>query len=97
MLTNARVRTQYAMVGQVSKPENRGRDQGVLNIFIVLGQLVIAFTVGPFDNLFDGSNTPGFMLGAGAAAVSAILCIILVKAERPSAEEGIPLMAGGGH
>jgi len=53
------------MVGQNSKPENRGRDQGVLNIFIVLGQLVIAFSVGPFDNLFGGTDVAGVCIFIG--------------------------------
>jgi hypothetical protein len=79
----------------VSLPENRGRDQGILNIFIVSGQLLIAFTVGPFDNAFGGSDTPGFMLGAGAGALAAVLAVVLIQADRP-AEEGIPLL-GGGH
>jgi hypothetical protein len=87
---------QYALIGQISKPENRGRDQGVLNIFIVTGQLVIAFSVGPIDSAFGGSNTPGFMIGAGAGLLAGVLAALVLRADKPS-EEGIPLLASGGH
>ena len=66
-------------------------------IFIVTGQLIIALSVGPFDNLFGGSDTPGFMLGAGAGLLAGVLGAILLRMQKPDGAEGIPLLGGGGH
>lgn len=77
-----------------SKEGHSGRDQGILNMSIVIGQLLTSFTVGEWDALFGGGDVPGFLLGACIALVAAILCVVLLPRTGTTAT---PVALAGGH
>ncbi|KAJ8773614.1 hypothetical protein K2173_005860 [Erythroxylum novogranatense] len=56
----------------------QGLSLGVLNLSIVVPQMVVSFASGPWDALFGGGNLPAFVVGAIAAAISAILAITML-------------------
>ncbi|TKY46148.1 Sucrose transport protein SUC5 [Spatholobus suberectus] len=64
----------------------QGLSLGVLNIAIVIPQMIVSAISGPWDALFGGGNLPAFVLGAGAAAVSAILAIVLLPTPKRADE-----------
>ncbi|KAI6689638.1 hypothetical protein NL676_026466 [Syzygium grande] len=61
----------------------QGLSLGVLNLAIVVPQMLISVTSGPFDALFGGGNLPAFMVGAIAAAASGILALTLLPSPPP--------------
>lgn len=61
----------------------QGLSLGVLNLAIVIPQMMISVTSGPFDDLFGGGNLPAFIVGAVAAAVSGILALTLLPSPVP--------------
>ncbi|XP_077241463.1 sucrose transport protein-like [Tasmannia lanceolata] len=56
----------------------QGLSMGVLNLGIVLPQIVVSVTAGPWDTLFGGGNLPAFLAGAVAALVSGILAFTML-------------------
>ncbi|GAB4861419.1 proteinral substrate transporter [Ancistrocladus abbreviatus] len=72
----------------------QGLSLGVLNLAIVFPQMFVSVTSGPWDDLFGGGNLPAFVVGAVAAAASAILAFTLLPS--PPAEVKIEV-TGGGH
>lgn len=56
----------------------QGLSLGVLNIAIVIPQMIVSTISGPLDGWFGGGNLPAFVLGAVAAAVSAVLAVVLL-------------------
>ncbi|KAG2384539.1 Sucrose transport protein [Vigna angularis] len=56
----------------------QGLSLGLLNVSIVIPQMIVSAISGPWDALFGGGNLPAFVLGAAAAAISAVLAIVLL-------------------
>nr|KYP35505.1 Sucrose transport protein SUC2 [Cajanus cajan] len=79
-----------------SSGAGQGLSLGVLNLAIVLPQMVVSALSGPWDNLFGGGNLPAFMVGAVAAALSAVMAIILLPTPEPAEEAKAANMASGG-
>ncbi|KAI3407921.1 uncharacterized protein J3R85_000822 [Psidium guajava] len=61
----------------------QGLSLGVLNLAIVMPQMVISVTTGPFDELLGGGNLPAFVVGAIAAAASGVLALTLLPSPPP--------------
>ncbi|RDX64976.1 Sucrose transport protein SUC2, partial [Mucuna pruriens] len=61
----------------------QGLSLGVLNIAIVVPQMIVSAISGQWDAWFGGGNLPAFVLGAVAAAVSAVLAIVLLPTPKP--------------
>ncbi|CAI8593932.1 unnamed protein product [Vicia faba] len=75
----------------------QGLSLGVLNLAIVIPQMLVSALNGPWDALFGGGNLPAFVVGAVAAAVSAVLAIVLLPSVKPDDEAKVKLAAGGFH
>ncbi|KAK2366426.1 sucrose transport protein SUC8 [Trifolium repens] len=75
----------------------QGLSIGVLNLAIVVPQMLVSALSGPWDGLFGGGNLPAFVVGAVAAAVSAILAMVLLPSVKPEDEAKVKLAAGGFH
>ena len=61
-------------------------------------QMVVSTLSGPWDALFGGGNLPAFMVGAAAAALSAIMAIVVLPTPNPADEaKASSMMAGGFH
>ncbi|KAF7820050.1 sucrose transport protein-like [Senna tora] len=74
----------------------QGLSLGVLNLAIVIPQMVVALSSGPWDALFGGGNLPAFVVGAVAAAASGLLSITLLPSPPPEMAKAVT-MAGGFH
>ncbi|KAG5544638.1 hypothetical protein RHGRI_017167 [Rhododendron griersonianum] len=61
----------------------QGLSMGVLNIAVVIPQLFVSLTSGPWDQLFGGGNLPSFVVGAIAAGISGIFALTLLPSPRP--------------
>ncbi|XP_075672118.1 sucrose transport protein SUC2-like [Castanea sativa] len=61
----------------------QGLSLGVLNLAIVIPQMIISVTSGPWDSLFGGGNLPAFVVGAIAAAISGMLALTLLPSPAP--------------
>lgn len=59
-------------------------------------QMIVSALSGPWDALFGGGNLPAFMVGAVAAALSAIMAIVLLPTPKPAEEAKAASMAVGG-
>ncbi|TKY51510.1 Sucrose transport protein SUC2 [Spatholobus suberectus] len=75
----------------------QGLSLGVLNLAIVIPQMVVSVTSGPWDALFGGGNLPAFVVGAVAAAASGILSIILLPSPPPDLAKAATATGGGFH
>ncbi|GMP79208.1 hypothetical protein CsSME_00034850 [Camellia sinensis var. sinensis] len=56
----------------------QGLSLGVLNIAVILPQLVVSLTSGPWDQLFGGGNLPAFVVGAVAAVAGGVFVLVLL-------------------
>ncbi|XP_047319819.1 sucrose transport protein-like [Impatiens glandulifera] len=56
----------------------QGLTMGVLNIAVVIPQLIVSVTSGPWDELFGGGNLPSFVVGAISAVIAGILALTLL-------------------
>ncbi|XP_027363847.1 sucrose transport protein SUC8-like [Abrus precatorius] len=74
----------------------QGLSLGVLNVAIVLPQLVVAALSGPWDALFGGGNLPAFVVGAVAAAVSAVMAVVLLPTPKPADVAKVSTLPAGG-
>ncbi|RDX96561.1 Sucrose transport protein SUC5, partial [Mucuna pruriens] len=63
-----------------------GLSLGLLNIAIVIPQMIMSTISGPWDALFGGGNLPAFVLGAVAAAISAVLAVVLLPTPKQADE-----------
>ncbi|TKY46149.1 Sucrose transport protein SUC2 [Spatholobus suberectus] len=61
----------------------QGLSLGVLNVAIVVPQMIVSAISGQWDSWFGGGNLPAFVLGAVAAAISAILAVVLLPTPKP--------------
>ncbi|PSS31843.1 Sucrose transport protein [Actinidia chinensis var. chinensis] len=61
----------------------QGLSLGVLNLAIVIPQMVVSVASGPWDALFGGGNLPAFVVGAVAAAVSAVFAFTMLPSPPP--------------
>uniref|UniRef100_A0A2N9I8L8 Uncharacterized protein n=1 Tax=Fagus sylvatica TaxID=28930 RepID=A0A2N9I8L8_FAGSY len=61
----------------------QGLSLGVLNLAIVVPQMLVSVTSGPWDALFGGGNLPAFVVGAVAAAASGILALTMLPSPPP--------------
>ncbi|KAL9245504.1 hypothetical protein vseg_019148 [Gypsophila vaccaria] len=83
-----------ASIFSASSGSGQGLSLGVLNLAIVVPQMFVSVTIGPWDGLFGGGNMPGLVAGAVAAAVSAILSFTMLPSPPPDAKLGGSM---GGH
>lgn len=72
----------------------QGLSIGVLNLAIVVPQMFVSALSGPWDALFGGGNLPAFVVGAVAAAVSAVLAMVLLPSVKPADEAKVSLAPG---
>eukprot|EP01117_Protostelium_nocturnum_P000043 TRINITY_DN10130_c0_g1_i1.p1 TRINITY_DN10130_c0_g1~~TRINITY_DN10130_c0_g1_i1.p1 ORF type:complete len:511 (-),score=163.11 TRINITY_DN10130_c0_g1_i1:106-1638(-) len=87
----------FLLVSMAVKPEESGLFMGVLNIFVVLPQFVVALGFGQLvKHVFDNRAGPLFLIGACASLVASVLCFFLVT-KKISSSEQIVLGGGGGH
>nr|XP_023872082.1 sucrose transport protein SUC2-like [Quercus suber] len=66
-----------------SSGAGQGLSLGVLNLAIVIPQMLVSVTSGPWDSLFGGGNLPAFVVGAFAAAISGILALTMLPSPPP--------------
>ncbi|QCD94352.1 hypothetical protein DEO72_LG5g2437 [Vigna unguiculata] len=78
-----------ASIYSSSSGAGQGLSLGLLNIAIVIPQMIVAAISGPWDALFGGGNLPAFVLGAVAAAISAILAVVLLPNTKKEDEANI--------
>lgn len=60
-----------------------GLSLAVLNLSIVIPQMVVSVLSGPWDALFGGGNIPAFVVGAVAAAASAVIALFMLPSPPP--------------
>ncbi|KAK7315211.1 hypothetical protein VNO77_33748 [Canavalia gladiata] len=73
----------------------QGLSLGVLNLSIVVPQMLVSAISGPWDALWGGGNLPCLVLGAAAAAISAVLAILILPNPNPADEAKAANMAAG--
>ncbi|KAL8138349.1 hypothetical protein V2J09_004350 [Rumex salicifolius] len=83
-----------ASIFSASSGAGQGLSLGVLNLAIVVPQMIVSATAGPFDALFGGGNLPAFVVGAIAAMASGILSFTVLPSPPPDVKLTI---SGGGH
>ncbi|KAK9713774.1 hypothetical protein RND81_06G050800 [Saponaria officinalis] len=83
-----------ASIFSASSGSGQGLSLGVLNLAIVVPQMFVSVTSGPWDALFGGGNLPALVFGAVAAAVSAVLSFTMLPSPPPDAKLGGSM---GGH
>jgi len=59
--------------------------------------MIISAISGQWDKWFGGGNLPAFMLGAVAAAVSAVLAVVLLPTPKPADVSKASVPVGGFH
>jgi len=57
-------------------------------------QMFVSALSGPWDDRFGGGNLPAFIVGAVAAAVSAVLAMVLLPSVKPADEAKVSLAPG---
>ncbi|GFQ08099.1 sucrose transport protein suc2 [Phtheirospermum japonicum] len=75
----------------------QGLSLGLLNLAIVVPQMIVSVSSGPLDQAFGGGNLPAFVMGAVAAAISAVCALTLLPALPSNADSAKPLAVGGFH
>lgn len=84
-----------ASIFSASSGAGQGLSLGVLNLAIVVPQMFVSVTSGPWDAMFGGGNLPAFVVGAVAAAASGILAFTMLPSPPPEAKIGGSM--SGGH
>ncbi|XAR62645.1 hypothetical protein NMG60_11017485 [Bertholletia excelsa] len=76
----------YALAATFSATANigQGLTMGVLNVAIVVPQLAVSLSSGPWDEVFGGGNLPSFVVGAIAATVGGVLALTLLPSPPPT-------------
>ncbi|XP_042068490.1 sucrose transport protein-like [Salvia splendens] len=75
----------------------QGLSLGVLNLAIVIPQMLVSVTSGPWDDLFGGGNLPAFVVGAVAAALSGVLALTILPLPPPETVASKAMTSGGFH
>ncbi|KAL2349160.1 hypothetical protein Fmac_003160 [Flemingia macrophylla] len=75
----------------------QGLSLGVLNLAIVIPQMVVSVTSGPWDALFGGGNLPAFVVGVVGCCDGGILSIILQPSPPPELAKAATAVGGGFH
>lgn len=57
-------------------------------------QMFVSALSGPWDALFGGGNLPAFVVGAVAAAISAVSAMVLLPSVKPADEAKVSLAPG---
>ncbi|GAB2251927.1 hypothetical protein Droror1_Dr00004774 [Drosera rotundifolia] len=84
-----------ASIFSAASGSGQGLSLGVLNLAIVIPQMFVSVTSGPWDDIFGGGNLPAFVIGAIAATASAILSFTMLPS--PPTDVKIDVTGGGGH
>lgn len=74
----------------------QGLAMGVLNIAVVIPQLLVSLTSGPWDELFGGGNLPSFVVGAISAAISGVFALTMLPSPRPGGAP-VKIAVAGSH
>ncbi|KAL9234639.1 hypothetical protein vseg_009489 [Gypsophila vaccaria] len=77
-----------ASIFSASSGSGQGLSLGVLNLAIVVPQMFVSVTSGPWDSIFGGGNLPALVAGAVAAVISAILSFTMLPSPPPDAKIG---------
>ncbi|PQM39758.1 sucrose transport protein [Prunus yedoensis var. nudiflora] len=75
----------------------QGLSLGVLNLAIVIPQMFVSVTSGPWDDLFGGGNLHAFIAGAIASVASGVLALFMLPsppADLPSNKNARPIAVG---
>ncbi|PQQ04407.1 sucrose transporter 1 [Prunus yedoensis var. nudiflora] len=87
---------QYSLCSGIHISSTSGAGQGlslgVLNLAIVIPQMFVSVTSGPWDDLFGGGNLPAFIAGAVAAVASGVLALFMLPS--PPADLPRPIAVG---
>ncbi|KAL1533749.1 general substrate transporter [Salvia divinorum] len=75
----------------------QGLSLGVLNLAIVIPQMLVSVTSGPWDDLFGGGNLPAFVVGAVAATISGVLALTMLPSPPAEVVATKAMTAGGFH
>ncbi|GAB2291198.1 proteinral substrate transporter [Dionaea muscipula] len=81
-----------ASIFSASSGAGQGLSLGVLNLAIVIPQMFVSVTSGPWDALFGGGNLPAFVAGAIAATASAVLSFCMLPS--PPTDTKIDIITG---
>jgi len=73
----------FTLVALAVEEEETGLFMGVLNIFVVIPQIIVALGVGFLLNQFRGNFVAALAAGGGAAFIAAILCVTLITTPKP--------------
>eukprot|EP00871_Galdieria_phlegrea_P002521 jgi/Galph1/326/GphlegSOOS_G5034.1 len=77
----------YAIVARLADPDSKGLFLGVLNIFIVIPQLLVALSVGAVLKIFGGNLNAALLLGGFSAIMAAFFVISLTLPKEIETEE----------
>lgn len=83
----------FTLVAMAVDEKESGMYMGVLNIFVVIPQIVVAVGVGGLVDLFGGNVAVALFAGGCSSVVSAVLCWGLIVSEKPV----FAAINGGGH
>ncbi|EME31816.1 sucrose transporter, GPH family [Galdieria sulphuraria] len=77
----------YAIVARLADPDAKGLFLGVLNIFIVIPQLLVALSVGAVLKMFGGNLNAALVLGGFSAILAAFFVVNLTLPKEIETEE----------
>jgi len=77
----------YAIVARLADPDSKGLFLGVLNIFIVIPQLLVALSVGAVLKIFGGNLNAALLLGGFSAMIAAFFVVNLTLPKEIESEE----------
>ncbi|CAA0809811.1 Sucrose transport protein SUC2 [Striga hermonthica] len=75
----------------------QGLSLGLLNLAIVIPQMIVSVSSGPLDEAFGGGNLPAFVMGAVAAAISAVLALTVLPSVSSKDSPAKISITGGSH
>lgn len=77
----------YAIVARLADPDAKGLFLGVLNIFIVIPQLLVALSVGAVLKIFGGNLNAALLLGGMSAIIAAFFVVNLTLPKEIETED----------
>ncbi|OIV90661.1 hypothetical protein TanjilG_23774 [Lupinus angustifolius] len=75
----------------------QGLSLGTLNLAIVIPQMLVSAIGGKIDEALGAGNLPAFVMGAIAAAISAVLAFVLLPTPKPKDMDTSATVAGAFH
>ncbi|GFP81345.1 sucrose transport protein suc2 [Phtheirospermum japonicum] len=89
----------FAMASIYSSDNGSGQglSLGLLNLAIVVPQMIVSVSSGPLDQAFGGGNLPAFVMGAVAAAISAVCALLILPTPTSDVASTSSMAIGGFH